>query len=105
MPTFAVTLERFGGWDFSRGMREQDGWDAHAAFMDGLADEGFILLGGPCGDGVHTLHVVEAADEAEIRDRFGREPWSGTHLRVDRIDPWEILLGVERFAALRAHSP
>jgi hypothetical protein len=33
-------------------MREQDDWDAHAGFMDGLVDDGFVLLGGPVGDGM-----------------------------------------------------
>jgi hypothetical protein len=29
--------------------------------MDGLVDDGFIILGGPVGDGEQTLHIVEAA--------------------------------------------
>ena len=51
MGTFAVTRERFNQWDWSRDMREQDNWHAHAAFMDELTAEGFIVLGGPVGDG------------------------------------------------------
>jgi hypothetical protein len=27
-------------------MREQEGWDEHARFMDALVDDGFVLLGG-----------------------------------------------------------
>ena len=40
--------------------REQAGWDAHAAFMDSLAEEGTVILGGPVGegDGEHSLLVV-----------------------------------------------
>jgi DNA-binding GntR family transcriptional regulator len=34
--TFAVVLERHGAYDFTRDLREQDGWDEHAAFMDAL---------------------------------------------------------------------
>lgn len=41
---FAVTLERGGPWDWSRGLREQDGFDEHARFMGALVDEHFILL-------------------------------------------------------------
>ena len=52
MGLFAVTRERGGAWDVSRALREQDAWDEHAAFMDGLADSGFIVLGGPVGSGV-----------------------------------------------------
>ena len=47
MPYFAVTVEHGPNWDSSRGMREQDEWDAHARCMDALVDEGFIVLGGP----------------------------------------------------------
>lgn len=39
------------GWDHSRGRREQPGWSEHAAFMDALAEEGFVVLGGPIGEG------------------------------------------------------
>jgi hypothetical protein len=46
---FAVRLKRGGPWDWSRDLREQDGWDEHARFMDALVDEGFIVLGGPLG--------------------------------------------------------
>ncbi len=40
--------------------------------MDALAAEGFVLLGGPVGegDGDDVLLVVEAADEATIRARL-----------------------------------
>jgi hypothetical protein len=34
---FAVRLKRGGPWDWSRDLREQDGWDEHARFMDSSA--------------------------------------------------------------------
>jgi hypothetical protein len=34
--------------------------------MDGLVDDGFIILGSPIGVGERTLHAVEAADQREI---------------------------------------
>ena len=92
MPTFAVSLERFGEWDPARGLREQEGWDDHAAFMDGLAEDGFILLGGPLADGVHVLHVVDGRDEAEVRRRLAADPWHDRLLRVAAVQEWEILL-------------
>jgi uncharacterized protein YciI len=80
-------------WVAGRGMREQDGWQAHAEFMDALAAEGFIVLGGPLGDGRgRALHIVDAADEEEIERRFADDPWSGDFLRIDSIEPWTILL-------------
>jgi hypothetical protein len=47
MANFAVRLVHGPGWDPARPIRQQDGWDGHAAFMDGLVDDGFIILGGP----------------------------------------------------------
>ena len=61
MEYFVLRLERGGPWDWTRGMREQDGWDEHARFMTGLVDDGFILLGGPLAGDRETLHVVAAA--------------------------------------------
>jgi len=41
-------------------MREQEKWAEHAAFMDALADDGFVILGGPLGDGTEVLLIVDA---------------------------------------------
>ena len=90
---FHVVLLRSGPeWDPSGSLEEQSGWEDHADFMDGLVEEGFIVLGGPLGDEHRVVHVVEAASEAEIRARLARDPWSETHLRIDAIDPWTIRL-------------
>jgi len=47
MARWVVRVERGGPWDWSKDMREQDGWDGHAAYMDGIFEEGFLLLAGP----------------------------------------------------------
>ena len=44
---FLVRVERGGPWDWSKDMREQVEWTEHAQFMNGLVDDGLILLGGP----------------------------------------------------------
>jgi hypothetical protein len=75
MANFAVRLVHGPNWDAGRPIRGQDGWGDHAAFMDGLVDDGFVILGGPVGDGTQTLHAVEAADEDEIRARLALDPW------------------------------
>jgi hypothetical protein len=62
MASFAVVTVHGPGWDRSRPIREQDGWPAHAAFMDGLVDDGLIVIGGPVGSGERTLHLFEATD-------------------------------------------
>lgn len=96
MPRYVVRLRRGGPWDWSRPLREQAGWDQHAAFMDGLVEQGFILLGGPLDgvdDGRETLHIVEAASEEEIRRRFAEDPWADNGMLTPvSIESWTILL-------------
>jgi hypothetical protein len=93
MANFAVRTVHGPGWDYSRPIREQDDWDAHAAFMDGLVDDGFIIIGGPIGGGAETLHAVEAADENDIRARFAADPWaSADKLRLGSVEPWALWL-------------
>ena len=93
MEHFVVRLERGGPWDWSRGMREQDGWDDHARFMDGLVDEGFIVLGGPLEGERETMYVVRAESEDAIRERWATDPWwLNGMLTPKSIERWEIVL-------------
>ncbi len=90
---FLVVLERSGPeWERGRPLEEQSGWTEHAAFMDGLVDAGFLVLGGPLSDKYRVAHAVEAESEGAVRATFARDPWSGSHLRVSTIDPWTIRL-------------
>ena len=93
MEHFVLRLERGGPWDWSRDMREQDGWDDHARFMDGLVDEGFIILGGPLEGDRETMHVIRAESEDAVRERFATDPWwVNGMLRPKSIERWTILL-------------
>jgi uncharacterized protein YciI len=90
---FAVTRERGAAWDPSRPMREQEGWAEHAAFMDALVDEGFVVLGGPLGEGRCVLLIVDADTEDAVHARLAADPWTPLRLlRVTRVEPWQILL-------------
>jgi len=90
---FHVLLLRDGPeWDPSLPLEEQSDWTAHADFMEGLVDDGFIVMGGPLSDERRVVHVVEAESETEIRSRLALDPWSVTHLVVGAIDPWTIRL-------------
>jgi hypothetical protein len=89
---YAVILDHGPDWDDARSLREQDDWNAHAAFMDALVDDGFIVLGGPIGDGSLVLHAVFAHDPDAVRARLGADPWSGSRLRIVSIEPWSVLL-------------
>ena len=94
---FHVVVLRAGPeWDRSRPLEEQSGWDEHASFMDALVDDGFLVLGGPLADEDRVVHVVEAGSPEEVRATLARDPWSGTHLVVDAIDPWTIRLDGRR---------
>lgn len=93
MANFAVRLIHGPGWDPSRPIREQDSWATHAAFMDGLVDDGFLIIGGPIGDGAQTLHAVEATNEDAVRARFAADPWATADLlRIGSIEPWALWL-------------
>ena len=90
---YVVRLERGGPWNWSRGLREQEGWDEHARFMDRLVADGFIVLGGPLEGDRETLHVVDADSEDAIRTRFAEDPWAENGmLTVKNVEQWTILL-------------
>jgi hypothetical protein len=91
--TYHVVLLRSGPqWDPSQPVEEQSGWGAHASFMDGLVDAGFIVLGGPLADERRVVHVVQAGSEDAVRATLEQDPWSGSHLVIDAIEPWTIRL-------------
>jgi len=74
-------------------MREQDGWDEHAAFMDGLVDDGHIVLGGPLENERETMHIIRADSEEGVRELFATDPWwVNGMLRPVSIERWTILL-------------
>src|SRR5579859_589678 len=90
---FAVRLERGGPWDFSRGLREQEGFAEHARFMDALVEEGFIVLGGPLGGERDVLHAVWAPSEQAVRERLAEDSWHRNGmLTITSIEPWTVLL-------------
>jgi uncharacterized protein YciI len=90
---FAVRLERGGPWDWERDLREQDGWDEHARFMDSLVDDGFIVLGGPLAGDREILHAISASSEEEVRRRLAEDNWhENGMLTIKSIEAWTILL-------------
>ena len=95
---YLVESAKGPAWDQSRARREQPGWDEHAAFMDALVEEGFVVLGGPIGegDGENTLLVIEADSEETIRARLAADPWMDTVLTIESVRPWSVWLGAAR---------
>ena len=94
MPTyFAVRRVRGPAWIATAPMRDQALWAAHAAFMNALAAEGFVVMGGPLGTGEDVLLVIDAASEDIIRARLAADPWTEARLLVIKsVQPWTVLL-------------
>jgi uncharacterized protein YciI len=95
VPTFLV--ERVPGDEWEQGVdtREQQLWDEHAAFVDGLFERGLIRLAGPIIDGEgEALTVMEGESEAALRELLAADPWCRERdiLRVGRIRGWRIFL-------------
>ena len=101
---FFVVLRRRGpDWDPSLALEKQSEWPAHAEFMDRLVASGFVLLGGPLADEETVVLAAEPASTAEVRATLAGDPWSESHLVVDRVDPWTIRLDGRRAAVPPAH--
>lgn len=95
MPTFAVTTARGPRWNPRLDIRGQAEWDAHAAYMDGLVEQGLIILGGPIGGEPDELALLamQADTPDHIQAIFDADPWivSGV-LRIASIRPWTLWL-------------
>jgi uncharacterized protein len=61
--------------------------------MDGLVDDGFVVLGGPVGYDHGALLLVESGNEQDVKARLADDPWvrSGV-LCVGSVAPWLIWL-------------
>jgi hypothetical protein len=103
---FHVVLRRSGPeYDHAAALEGQSGWADHAAFMDGLVDAGFIVLGGPLGDEERVVHAVQASSVEEVRATLARDPWSGSHLVVEAVEPWTIRLDARERPTDRSGRP
>ena len=73
--------------------RLQPLWDEHAVFMDGLFEEGRIVLAGPYADYSRALIIVEARDAEEASGLFRGDPWerAGILIPSDVVE-WTVFL-------------
>jgi uncharacterized protein YciI len=95
MSTIFVAVNAHGPrWDANRPMEGQDGWDAHAAYMDALAGERFIVVGGPLEETSTAMLVIRAESREQVEARLAADPWrrDGT-LVLERLSTWQIRLG------------
>jgi uncharacterized protein YciI len=91
--TFVIISSAGPNRDLSKGTREQPFWDEHAAFIDRLVDEGFILMGGPLVDEGGSLLIFLAEGENEVREKMKNDPWSARGiLKLESIKRWQIFI-------------
>lgn len=91
---FALVQSRGPAWDHALPMEGQAGWSAHAAFMDRLVDEGFIVLGGPLEASNEVLLILRASSAQEIEDRLASDIWRRNGLLVPKqCTAWTLRLG------------
>jgi uncharacterized protein YciI len=100
---FAVIREAGPAWQ-AGGIYQQPSVTEHAAFMNTLAEQRFVLFGGPLAGTeqgrVRVLLIVDADGEAAIHRRLADDPWAATRqLRTVSIEPWKILVGEERLSS------
>jgi uncharacterized protein YciI len=97
MAVFVLTQVNGPNYDRSRHRRDQAAWPEHAAYMDKLLADGFVIMGGPLDDGEHVLLILQAADEQEVADRLALDPWRPMGiLATKKLQRWEVWLDSRR---------
>jgi uncharacterized protein YciI len=103
MSLFAITREAGPSWADGKGAFEQPAVNDHVAFMNNLADQGFVLFAGPLAgsehDRIRVLLIAEAGSEADIHRRLADDPWARTQLVTTSVEPWNLLVGADRLGA------
>jgi uncharacterized protein YciI len=107
MSLFAITREAGPSWTEGKGAFEQPAVNDHAAFMNDLAEEGFLLFAGPLAgteqDRIRVLLIADAISETDIHRRLADDPWERAQRVVTTIvEPWNLLVGADRLGTQRA---
>src|SRR5215204_1029664 len=91
--TFIVMSAAGLNRDHAKGTRDQPYWNQHAAFIDNLVEEGFIMLGGPLPDEGGAVLIVRASSGAEVRDRLRPDPWYVHGILIPQsVRCWDIFI-------------
>ena len=62
--------------------------------MDGLVEDGLIVLGGPVGEQGSPLLIVEAEEAESVRARLAEDPWEPLQMLTEpRVEPWDLRMG------------
>jgi uncharacterized protein len=98
MSLFAVHREAGPAWTEGKGAFDQPGVSDHAAFMNGLAEDGLILAAGPLAGtesgSIRVLLIADADHDEEIAQRLAADPWElAGRITTTRIEPWSLVVG------------
>jgi uncharacterized protein YciI len=87
-----MVLARGERWDASRPLRLQERYEEHEAFLDALADDGFVILGGILGEQAERFLFVFAAENAgAVEARLADDPWTRLQIvRTVSVERWNI---------------
>jgi uncharacterized protein YciI len=95
--TFVAISSAGPSRDPSKSTREQPLWDEHAAFIDQLVADGFILMGGPLVDEGGAMLIVNASDENEVRGKLKEDPWyEHGILKLESVKRWQIFIDARK---------
>jgi uncharacterized protein YciI len=88
---YAVTRQAGPSWT-DGGIADQPRINDRSAFMDTLADQGFVMFAGPLAGTERgrllALLIVNADSEEEIRHRLSADPWTvSQRLQITSIEP------------------
>ena len=73
--------------------RQQPLWNEHAIFMDGLFEQGRIVLAGPYADTSRVLIILEARDAEEALALLSGDPWQKAGILVPaEVIEWTVFL-------------
>ena len=103
MSVYSVIREAGPGF-LDGGIPAQPDVADHAAFMNALAEQGLVVCAGPLASTetgrLRALLIMNADGEDEIRHRLDDDPWvRADRLVITSIEPWNVIVGVERLAA------
>jgi uncharacterized protein YciI len=107
MSYFTVIREAGPAWTDGKGIAEQPAVNEHATFMQALADEGFVLFGGPLAGSEHgrvrALLIVDADSDDEIHRRLAGDPWVlAQRIVTTSVESWNVFVGAERLSTADA---
>jgi uncharacterized protein YciI len=70
---------------------EQDGWEEHAAFVDGLVERGTFVMGGPLADWSGSLVLLEGVTAEEARELVLQDPFVEKGVfELEDVSAWNV---------------